>query len=195
MTPVLTPAPADTMILDRDTNPCLDLHPGLTDADTVRINAAIAAGRAESTRATYASAWRRFERWSAARGITALPATPAVVCAYLTEFAETGVAAATIEGACAALADKHRTHGHDDPIATEAVRQVRRGLRRTIGTAPRRQARPLSPTDIRLMLAHIDRTTVKGTRDAALILLGFASALRRSELAALTMADLEPKPS
>jgi len=45
------------------------------------------------------------------------------------------------------------------------------------------------------MLAHIDRTTVKGTRDAALILIGFASALRRSELAALTMADIEAKPA
>jgi integrase len=54
---------------------------------------------------------------------------------------------------------------------------------------------PLSPDDIRQLLAHIDRTTVKGTRDASLILLGFASALRRSELAALTAADIESKPA
>jgi integrase len=54
---------------------------------------------------------------------------------------------------------------------------------------------PLSPDDIRQLLAHIDRTTVKGTRDASLILLGFASALRRSELAALTIADIESKPA
>jgi len=44
------------------------------------------------------------------------------------------------------------------------------------------------------MVAHIHRDTARGTRDAALILLGFASALRRSELAGLELADIEPKP-
>ncbi len=41
---------------------------------------------------------------------------------------------------------------------------------------------------------RIDRTTIRGTRDAAILLLGFAGARRRSELAALTLADLETKP-
>lgn len=36
---------------------------------------------------------------------------------------------------------------------------------------------------------------VAGARDRALILLGFASALRPGELAALTLADLEPHPA
>ena len=108
-----------TLRAARDVSALVDLQPGLTEADAARINAAIAAGRADSTRATYASAWRRFERWSAARDMSALPATPAAVCAYLTEFAESGIAAGTIEGACAALADKHRSGGYPDPIATE----------------------------------------------------------------------------
>ena len=48
--------------------------------------------------------------------------------------------------------------------------------------------------DIRQLLQLIDRTTAKGSRAAAIILLGFASALRRSELAALDLIDMEPKP-
>jgi len=48
--------------------------------------------------------------------------------------------------------------------------------------------------EIRQILAAIDRTTAKGARDAAIILLGFASAMRRSELAGLTLADVEVKP-
>jgi integrase len=44
------------------------------------------------------------------------------------------------------------------------------------------------------MIATIDRSTARGSRDAALILLGFASALRRSELAGLELADIDPKP-
>ena len=70
----------------------------------------------------------------------------------------------------------------------EVVRQVRRGLRRTLRMAPVRQARALSVGDI-------GRSTPRGARDAALILLGFASALRRSELVALTLADLDAKPA
>jgi integrase len=85
--------------------------------------------------------------------------------------------------------------GADDPVVSEAVRQVRRGLRRTYGAAPRRLARPLSVDDIRHILASIDRTTPIGIRDAGIILLGYASAMRRAELVALTLADVEHKPA
>ncbi|MGH3506756.1 MAG: tyrosine-type recombinase/integrase [Nocardioidaceae bacterium] len=85
-------------------------------------------------------------------------------------------------------------HGLPNPVLTEGVRQVRRGLRRLIDTAPRRQARPLGTEEIRQIVQHIDRSTALGARDAAIILLGFASAMRRSELVALTLADVEHKP-
>jgi integrase len=123
-----------------------------------------------------------------------MPADPATICAYLAERADQGVAAGTLTQICSAIGYRHRTHGYADPTINDAVRQVRRGLRRLIGTAPRRQARPLSTTEIRQILDHIDRTTPKGARDAALILLGFASAMRRSELAALDLADISHRP-
>lgn len=174
--------------------PDSELPRGLTAQDETRISAAIAAGRAESTRKTYASAWRRFERWCTDRTIPPLPATPATICAYLADFAQQGVVSGTIEGACAAIADAHHRDGHPNPVADEPVKAVRRGIRHTLGTAPRRQARPLNTDEIRQMLTGIDRTTIKGVRDAAVILLGFASALRRSELADLNLDDVEPKP-
>ncbi|WP_284328787.1 hypothetical protein [Demequina litorisediminis] len=59
--------------------------------------------------------------------------------------------------------------------------RVRRGLRRILGVAPRRRARPLLVEDIREVLAAIDRAAAIGKRDAATILLGFASAMRRCE--------------
>ena len=49
--------------------------------------------------------------------------------------------------------------------------------------------------EIRQIVGPIDRTTPMGARDAAMILLGYASAMRRSELAALTLADVEHKPA
>lgn len=160
--------------------------------EAVRIVEAITASHAESTRTVYDWAWSQWERWCANRGVVALPAEPALICAYLTERAADGLSVGSIDMACGALSYQHR-RGLGDPILTEGVRQVRRGLRRIIGTAPRRQARPLTTDDIRQIVEHIDRTTPLGIRDTAMILLGFASALRRS--AALTLADVEFKPA
>ena len=172
----------------------LALPADLTVDEAVRIADAITAAHADSTRTMYAWAWSHWERWCTGRGTTALPAEPALVCAYLTERAAEGLSVGTIDLACGAIAYRHRMHGLDDPVLTEGVRQVRRGLRRIIGTAPRRQARPLGTAEIRQITDAIDRTTALGARDAAIILLGYASALRRSELAALTLADVEFKP-
>ncbi len=172
----------------------MDPWAGLTGDDANRIAAALAATHAETTRKVYAFAWRRWVRWCSGRGILPFPAEPAAVCAYLTECADHGFSLATIDSACSAIGHQHRSHGVGDPIDHDAVRQVRRGLRRIIGRAPRRPTRPLSVADVRRIVATIDRTTLRGARDTAILLLGFAGALRRSELAALTLADLEPKP-
>jgi site-specific recombinase XerD len=159
---------------------------GLTDLDAARISSAIAASRTESTRRLYALVWAQWERWCAARGIGALPADPLALCAYLTERAEAGRATGTLDMACTVIRHVHRTCGITDPVASEAVRQVRRGLRRTYGAAPRRLARPLSVEEIRQIVAGIDCTTPIGIRDSAMILLGYASAMRRAELVART---------
>lgn len=120
---------------------------------------------------------------------------PAAICAYLAERADQGPPAGTLDGACSAIAYQHRSHGLGDPVLHDGVRQVRHGLRRTLSTAPVRLARPRGVAEIRQIVTGIDRTTPQGARDAALIILGFASALRRSELTALTLADIEPKPA
>ena len=188
--PPLTPATRPAYVTDL----APDLPAGLTVDEAVRIAEVITASHAESTRTMYDWAWSKWEAWCTTRGVTAMPAEPALICAYLTERAADGLSVGTIDTACGAISYTHRRHGLSDPILTEGVRQVRRGLRRIIGAAPRRQARPLGTEDIRQIVESIDRTTAQGSRDAAMVLLGFASAMRRSELAALTLADVEFKP-
>ena len=167
---------------------------GLRVEEAVRIAEALSATHAASTREIYRVTWGQWERWCQARGAVPMPASPAIICAYLTDRAAEGISVGTIDMACGAISYTHRRHGFEDPVLSEGVRQVRRGLRRLIGAAPRRQARPLQTYEIRTIVTAIDRTTPKGARDAAIILLGFASALRRSELAALSVGDIETKP-
>jgi site-specific recombinase XerD len=170
------------------------LPAGLSTEDIARIDTALEAHHAPSTLYSYGSAWRGFERWCHERGFTPLPAAPEVVCAYITSQAERGLTMGMVTGSLAAISHRHASAGLSNPTDGELVRRVRRGLRRILGVAPRSRARPLLIDDIRHILAAVDRTTAAGKRDAALILLGFASALRRSELAGLDVADLAAKP-
>src|SRR5262249_43061754 len=66
---------------------------------------------------------------------------------------------------------------------------VMKGIRRMIGTPPMQKA-PTLTEDIRAMVDATDAGSI-GVRDRALILLGFAGAFRRSELAGLDMAELD----
>ncbi|MFC3124338.1 integrase [Pseudoroseomonas globiformis] len=88
----------------------------------------------------------------------------------------------------AAISTLHRLHGHRLDTRHPAIHNVLRGIRRSKGTAPRRVAAATTPL-LRAMLGTCD-TGLAGTRDRALLLLGFAAALRRSELVALTVDDL-----
>jgi integrase len=189
-------APATERPTERPGEPGAGDRPrGLTEADLARIASAAAAAHAPATRKIYQFAWGQWERWCTRRGINSLPADPAAVSAYLTERVEAGIAVTSLSVTACVISHVHRTHGLTNPMAHHSVRQARAGLRRTHGVAPRRQARPLSVTELRQIITAIDRRTVFGARDAAIILLGYAFALRTSELAALSVADLEPKPA
>ena len=64
-----------------------------------------------------------------------------------------------------------------------------------MGTAPHRQAHPLTVDELDRIVSTIDPATAIGARDRAVILLGYASALRPSELSALDLADISVKPT
>ena len=163
---------------------------GLTPGDVERIATAIQAELSSATRAAYASSWRSWEAWCRARGLSALPAAPGALAAYLTERAESGLCYGTLDGACSAIAHRHHQDGLADPTADPVVARVRRGLRRIMGTAPRRQAHPLTVDELAQIVASIDTEAPIGVRDRAVLLLGYAAALRPSELAALDLADI-----
>ncbi len=81
--------------------------------------------------------------WCAARGLVAIPATPATVAAFLTSEADRGFRPVTIAGRAAAIAAAHRAQDHPNPCDSGAVTAVMSGIRREHGARPRRKAAPL----------------------------------------------------
>jgi integrase len=167
----------------------------LTASDAERIAVAIEAELAASTRQMYAGAWRVWDRWCRGRGINPLPAAPEALAAFLTERAEAGLTFGTLDGYCSGIAHRHHQEGLADPTAHVVVRRVRRGLRRIMGVAPRRQAHPLTVSELGQIVASLDTATSIGIRDRAIILLGYASAMRPGELSALNAEDILRKPT
>ena len=167
---------------------------GLTARDVERSATVINAELSSATRAAYASSWRNWEAWCHVRGVLPLPAAPEALAAYLTERAESGMCYGTLDGACSAITHRHHQDGLPDPTAHPVVARVRRGLRRIMGTAPRRQAHPLTVAELAQIVASIDTEAPIGVRDSSVLLLGYAAALRPCELAALELADITIDP-
>jgi integrase len=151
-----------------------------------QVRAYIRASKAESTLRGYQSDWRDFCTWSESRGLCPLPASPDTVAAYIAECAGR-LKVGSIQRRLNAIAEAHKAAGTESPTHTAVVRNTMKGIRRTMGTAPAQKAPALTP-DIRAMVDAADPGLIGG-RDRALILLGFAGALRRSELVGLEVAD------
>ena len=156
-------------------------------ADAVRY---LDAGVAPATRRAYAQQWAAFTAYCDAADVAAMPAHPATVAAYATARAGEGLAFASIRLALAAIGQAHKLQGVASPTTAPAVQAIVRGIARTHGTA-QRQVAPLLPSELRRVVAELDGSA-GDLRDRALLLLGFGGAFRRSELVALTVADLAP---
>lgn len=141
-----------------------------------------------ATRAAYRSDITVFQTWCEARGIAPVPATPEVVASFAASQAERGLKPSTISRRLAAIRMLHRASGVETPTSSEIVTATMRGIRREHGAAPARKTAATSEV-VLAMLEHVS-DDVKGIRDKAILTFGFATACRRSELAALVVDDI-----
>jgi site-specific recombinase XerD len=147
-----------------------------------------AKAKAANTLAAYRSDWNDFTTWCTRRNRESLPATPATVALYITDLAER-CKPSTITRRLATISQAHQQAGHATPTIAPIVRDVLQGIKREKGTAPAAKAAAVTAI-VRAMVDTLG-DDLKGTRDRALILIGFAGAFRRSELVALTVADVQ----
>jgi integrase len=145
------------------------------------------ASSAEATRRAYASDWRHFTAWCEAHKVGALPASGESVAVYLADMAG-AFKVSTIQRRLAAIAEAHRAAGLPSPRGDPRVQKMLKGIRRTLLVA-QKQALPLLPETLGRISAALP-DDLSGTRDRALLLLGFAGGFRRSELVSLDVEDL-----
>ncbi len=151
-----------------------------------RARAYAEAARAPATLRAYAADWRLFTGWCAEHGVEALPATPHTVALFL---ADLSARPSTLRRKLAAIAVMHRTAGHDSPTDHGVVRATFAGIRRERGIAPRPKT-ALLVDELRAAVATCGERRID-VRDRALVLVGFAGALRRSELVGLDVDDVD----
>lgn len=140
--------------------------------------------------APYRRDWRRWTAWLAPFGVRPDDATPEHVAAWCEEDLADTHKASTVGRKVASLGAMYRFMGRRSPTRTDLVRTTLAGIRRAKGTA-RQQAEPLTADLLRQITADLDPDRPADCRNAALLLVGFAMAGRRSELVALDVSHVE----
>ena len=151
------------------------------------------AAAAQATLRAYATDWAEFARWCRRKGIDPLIPAPEVVGLYLSDLASgstgggsTGGQArsvATLERRLAGLVWTYRQRGRALDRKDRHIAGILAGIRRTHGRPPRRKAAVLA-CDILAMTATLPHD-LRGLRDRAILLVGYAGGLRRSEVVGL----------
>jgi site-specific recombinase XerD len=154
-----------------------------------RITSYAANSKAANTWKAYQADLRDFAFWCQSHDIASLPAAPETVAAYLTELAPL-CKIATIQRRLSAISQQHAAAGLESPTRSAVVRLTMQGIRRT--HAPTQVVRKVRPAVTSVIYKLVDPlgSSLIDLRDRALILLGFAGAFRRSELAQLRLSDV-----
>ena len=155
--------------------------------------------RSERTRKEYARCWRDFVVWCANNKRSHLPASLDTIVAYVAWLASgRGVgkplAVSSIGQAMAAVKLAQRTAGYAFDEKAPALLTVMKGIRREIAkTRTVRRVKPLMGDDLEALLEGLrPGESLRDARDAAMLALGWAAALRRVELVGLNWGLLGP---
>ncbi len=159
-------------------------------------NEVVSSALARNTRIAYDKGWLCFEGYCISRNMNPFSITPEQVADFIIDLAtrprpNSGkiLSMGTVSLYRSGINKKYVEAEKTSPMNHPKVIAVFKGLARIKGTAPRR-VNALREHDIKRMLDQCADTPI-GKRDAAILSVGFAGALRRSEICALTMNDVE----
>ncbi len=150
--------------------------------------------KAQNTRRAYVAGVRAWCAWCDRHALPCLPGHPADVAAFLAAERGRKLAVSTIELRRAAIRYLHFVAGCPVPTADAQVAETLAGIRRDAADRGQVPTKKMAATlqVLLQMLAPIG-DDLPGLRDRALLLVGFAGALRRAELAAIEVEHLEER--
>jgi integrase len=142
----------------------------------------------ENTLKAYAKDWAHFTRWCRMKGAESMPPSPEMIGLYLADLAAptNGVPAlsvSTIERRLSGLAWHLTQRGFTLDRKNRHIATVLAGIKRKHARPPV-QKEAILPEDILAMVATLP-FDLRGLRDRAILLLGYAGGLRRSEIVSL----------
>ncbi|MDR3516555.1 MAG: tyrosine-type recombinase/integrase [Azospirillaceae bacterium] len=146
--------------------------------------------KADNTNRAYAADWRHFTGWCIRNGVALLPPDPQVIGLYITALASAPrrpTSVATLERRLSGLVWNYRSRGQFLDRGDPHIKEVLAGIRRHHGQPPA-QKDPVLGEDLLRMVETLGRD-LRGLRDRAILLLGFAGGLRRSEIVGLDVDD------
>ncbi|RWA81168.1 site-specific integrase [Mesorhizobium sp.] len=151
----------------------------------------VEAASSANTRRAYATDWKHFASWCRRQSVEVFPPDPQVVGLYITACAsgtatgdKTPNSVSTIERRLSSLTWNYAQRGQPLDRKDRHIATVMAGIRNK-HAAPPRQKEAILPEDLIAMLETLERGSLRGLRDRAMLLLGFAGGLRRSEIVAL----------
>jgi len=146
------------------------------------------ASTAENTNKAYAADWKHFVRWCRLKGAEPLPPSPEMIGLYLTDLAaptngSPALSVSTIDRRLSGLAWNATQRGFTLDRKDRHIATVLAGIKRKHARPPI-QKEAILPEDILAMVATLG-FDLRGLRDRAILLLGYAGGLRRSEIVSL----------
>ncbi|MDH1270447.1 tyrosine-type recombinase/integrase [Rhizobium pusense] len=167
--------------------------PGHLQQLTDRARGYVEAASSINTRKAYASDWKHFSAWCRRSSLSPLPPHPQTVGLYITACAsgaaERGLKAnsvATIERRLSSISWNYAQRGLSLDRKDRHIATVMAGIRNSHARPPV-QKEAVMAADIIAMLETLNRGTLRGMRDRAMLLIGYAGGLRRSEIVGLDL--------
>jgi integrase len=154
--------------------------------DTARDYARAAAS--ENTLKAYAKDWAHFSRWCRMKGAEPLPPSPEMIGLYLADLASgsgpsPALSVSTIDRRLSGLIWNYAQRGFTLDRKNRHIATVLAGIKRRHARPPV-QKEAILAEDILAMVATLPYD-LRGLRDRAILLLGYAGGLRRSEVVSL----------